>query len=164
MDSQKTRRDFPCSFCLQWRMLEQRVRGPAIFARFCHASIVWAVGIKQRLGDAEARELCNSVSRSVEGLIALLDRAGRDGSGLDCRPAMHALGLSAMALGRMIRARDVEPGRLVELDIIMASRPRSSGGGLTASEVKAYPAKARRCGVAFRDACRFLLPNPLFVY
>ncbi len=121
MDSQKTRRD-SLQLCLQWRMLEQRVPGARDFREILPRINRLAVGMKQRLGDAEARELCNSVSQTVEGLIALVDRASRDGSSLDCRPVMHALGQAAMALGRMFAPEDVEPGRLVELDMIMASR------------------------------------------
>jgi len=81
-----------------------------------------AFGMMQRLGDAEAREYCNAVGRSVDGLIALVDKSGRDASAIDCRPMLHGLGQSAMALGRMFAPDELEPGRLVELDIIMASR------------------------------------------
>ncbi len=81
-----------------------------------------ATGMIRRLGDAEARGHCNAVGRAVDGLIALVDSAGRDTSINDCRPSMHVLGQSALALGRMFAPEEVEPGRLVELDMIMASR------------------------------------------
>jgi DNA-binding response OmpR family regulator len=121
LDSQKTRRD-AVQLCLQWRMLEQRVPGARDFREILPRINRLAFGMKQRLGDAEAREYCHAVSQSVEGLIVLVDRAGRDSSTIDCRPALHALGQSAMALGRMFAPDEVEPGRLVELDMIMASR------------------------------------------
>ena len=121
LDSQKTRRD-AVQLCLQWRMLEQRVPGARDFREILSRINRLAFGMKQRLGDAEAREYCNVVSQSVEGLTALVDKAGRDGSGIDCRPVLHALGQSAMALGRIFAPEEVEPGRLVELDMIMASR------------------------------------------
>jgi hypothetical protein len=103
-------------------MLEQRVPGARDFREILPRINRLASGMKQRLGDAEARGYCNAVSRSVDGLIALVDRAGRDSSSIDCRPGLHAIGQSAMALGRMFAPDEVEPGRLVELDMIMASR------------------------------------------
>jgi DNA-binding response OmpR family regulator len=121
LDSQKTRRD-AVQLCLQWRMLEQRVPGARDFREILSRINRLAFGMKQRLGDAEAREYCHVVSQSVEGLTALVDKAARDGSGIDCRPVLHALGRSAMALGRIFAPEEVEPGRLVELDMIMASR------------------------------------------
>jgi hypothetical protein len=103
-------------------MLEQRVPGARDFREILPRINRLAFGMKQRLGDAEAREYCNAVGRSVDGLIALVDKAVRDGSTIDCRPVLHGLGQSAMALGRMFAPDEVEPGRLVELDMIMASR------------------------------------------
>jgi len=121
LDAQKTRRD-AVQLCLQWRMLEQRVPGARDFREILPRINRLAFGMMQRLGDAEAREYCNAVGRSVDGLIALVDKAGRDASAIDCRPMLHGLGQSAMALGRMFAPDELEPGRLVELDIIMASR------------------------------------------
>ena len=124
MESQKTRRD-AVQLCLQWRMLEQRVPGARDFREILPRIGRLASGIKQRLGDAEGREYCHAISQSVEGLIALVDQASRDGSGIDCRPVLYALGQSAMALGRMFAPDELEPGRLVELDLIMAARHAS---------------------------------------
>jgi response regulator RpfG family c-di-GMP phosphodiesterase len=121
LDIQKTRRD-AVQLCLQWRMLEQRVPGARDFREILPRINRLAFGIKQRVGDAEAREYCNAVGQSVDGLIVLVDKAARDGSAIDCRPALHGLGQAAMALGRMFAPDEVEPGRLVELDMIMASR------------------------------------------
>ena len=131
LNSQKIRRD-AVQLCLQWRMLEQRTPGARDFREILPRINRLATGMKQRLGDADARECCMAITQSVEGLIALAERAGRDGSGMDCRPAMHALGQSALALGRMFAPDEVEPGRLVELDMIMAARHAPPGGGLTA--------------------------------
>ena len=124
LNSQKIRRD-AVQLCLQWRMLEQRTPGARDFREILPRINRLATGMKQRLGDTDAREYCVAIAQSAESLIALAERAGRDGSGIDCRPAMHALGQSALALGRMFAPDELEPGRLVELDMIMASRHAS---------------------------------------
>jgi DNA-binding response OmpR family regulator len=121
LSSQKTRRD-AVQLCLQWRMLEQRVPGARDFRDILPRINRLAAAMKQRLGDAQAREYCTAIARAVDSLIALVDSQGRECSSADCRPAMHGLGQSAMALGRMFAPDEVEPGRLVELDMIMASR------------------------------------------
>src|SRR5258705_308971 len=82
MSPQKTRRD-AVQRCLQWRMLEQRVPGARDFREILPRLNRLAVGMKQRLGDAEAREHCTSVTRSVDNLIALADAAGRECSSID---------------------------------------------------------------------------------
>ena len=121
LNSQKIRRD-AVQLCLQWRMLEQRTPGARDFREILPRINRLASGMRQRLGDTDAREYCLAITQSAESLIALAERAGRDGSGIDCRPAMYSLGQSAMALGRMFAPDEVEPGRLVELDMIMATR------------------------------------------
>ena len=121
LDSQKIRRD-AVQLCLQWRMLEQRIPGARDFREILPRINRLAIAMKQRLGDADARQCCIAITQSVEGLIALTESAGREASSSDCRPAMYALGQSALALGRMFAPDEVEPGRLVELDMIMAAR------------------------------------------
>jgi hypothetical protein len=121
LNSQKIRRD-AVQLCLQWRMLEQRTPGARDFREILPRINRLAAGMQQRLGDADAREYCAAITQSAESLIALTEIAGRNGSGIDCRPAMHALGQSALALGRMFAPDELNPNRLVELDMIMAAR------------------------------------------
>ena len=118
--------------CVQWRLLEQRRSGGPVFAETVARMRVLAGEIRRRakgMADDFAAKWCQSVEDSLHAIVAMSEavKNASDDSLLDLGPPTHLLGQAAMALGQKFAPRDVQPGRLVELDALVARIDSRSG-------------------------------------
>jgi DNA-binding NarL/FixJ family response regulator len=121
---QKMRRN-AFQLCVQWRMLEQRRPGGHDFTEVLGRIELLNGDINRRAEGTEhagACESCASLTESIQAIRKMVEaaKAGGDASIIDLGPPLHLLGQSALALGQAFAPGEIQPGKLVELDALVA--------------------------------------------
>jgi DNA-binding response OmpR family regulator len=121
---QKMRRN-AFQLCVQWRMLEQRRPGGHDFTEVLGRIDLLNGDIQRRAEGTEhaaACQTCVSLSESIQAIRKMVEaaKAGGDASIIDLGPPLHLLGQAALALGKAFAPGEIQPGKLVELDALVA--------------------------------------------
>ncbi len=123
LNTEKVRRD-AVQLCLQWHMLERRRSDAHDYAEILGRIGQVASEIKNRallLRQDAVPGWCDSIEDSVRTLLELARAAAPDGDARRKAP-LGMLGHTAMSLGRMLAAEEVEPAQLVALDELVTRR------------------------------------------